>query len=493
MKNKKLLGLVILPLTLALTSCGLFDMFKQLEELTYKSLDEFFEKNNYTGTESVSSFNSIMREHVHQWDHTVQTYTNTSDTDVTDYSPRGDSILYDDDATIIRSKHSELFYFFHDSTNYFLKYSFEEVDPIYVEMDNTLKFAYYGEFNRHDMDEEHQNTLKMHIYEDGYLFVSFKNTMIYASKDLDAFYINVDNSNVFQNYDGSFTVPTSELLTSALADAPSSREFNIPIPEGYEQKIYHKDYLDSDDNHFIAYDVILPYVDILDYVALIKSSGLEIYQGEYHPLFDLDGIRGGEYIFYDLDHEYCVHLQYEYPIAVIIGDNNYGVRMRVQRAKYQFSYFGETPNTQDDWTQSDKDKMMECYGYVLPFINLGRHYSVSTVKRANGEHPLISPLDMDVKCYWITDSFYKDLITESYGELLEKDGFHFYEPPSDQEARIAWKDSEDVKYAEMYINDELDLSIKFMFDDIYGNTIKIFKTSELLSWHNMANEDDTNS
>ena len=474
-----------------LSGCNLSKMFKALEELSYKSLDEFFKKNNYTETKVNSEFNPIMQDHIYFWSERVQTFTNTSNTDIVHCSPRSDTINYIGgyNQVTIRSRYSENFTVWTRNNTDILRYENEDGVKVYVYKDLSRKYV-DDEGYLVEMDDEHSSLIKVHEYNDGYLFKTCKNFMFYVDKALDNYYFNIDGTKTFTNYGVSITLPDSDLLSEGMNAFGNYEKFTLPLPANYSNGIYHKDYLDEDDGHWIAYDVILPYADILQYVQTVKDAGLEIYRGENHPLFDFDGAeKGGEWVFYDKNHEFVVHLEYEYPIATVLkgkDSSNYGVRMRVQRAEEKFSYFGSTVNTQTDWKETDKQTMMNSYGIVLPFVNLGRRYHVEGTLRANGEHPLTSPLDMDVKCYWIFDNFYKDVITETYGEKLVQAGFVEYVPPADIQA---WKDSEDVKYAECYINDELDLAIKFMFDDIYGNTIKIFKKSEMLSWHNMAKDD----
>ena len=462
------------------------DLFKTINQFTYKSLDEYFKKNNYTESKTSSEFAPIMQDHIYFWSKTVQTFTNSDRTNDIYYSPKGDYIEFVGgyDQVNVRSRYSESFVIWTKSANDTLL-RYENEDGAYVYLNKDLSEKYKDEDGYLvDMDEEHSSYLKVHEYQNGYLFKTTKNFMFYSDKTLQNFYINVDDTKTFTNYSGSITLSDSELLTEGLSQAKPYSKFVLPIPEGYSNGIYHKDYIDEDDDEWVAYDVILPYLDGKEYAEFIENSGLEIYRGEYHPYFD--AINGGEWVFYDKNHEFVIHLEHESAIAVVIGKNTSGTRMRIQRAESKFSYFGSTVNTLTDWSDSDKQTMMNCYGIVLPFINLGRVYHVNNYKRPNGEHPMLSALDMDVECYWIFDNFYKDVISKTYGPLLVQAGFTEYVPPEDIKA---WKDSEDVKYAECYINDELDLAVKFSFDDIYGNMIKVFKKSEMLSWHNMAKED----
>ena len=467
-----------------LTSFSGCSIINTLSNNIYKSLDDYFKKNNYTETKSADEFNSIMQKHVYFWQKKIQTYTNTSRSDEVCYSPQSDSIIHFEEAGqyTIRSRYSEQIVVLTNSDYYRITYEFEDDDKVYWLADGSFVYANPETGYLEPVDEKHENVLKMHEYNDGYLFVTNKNFMFYFNKDYSKYYINTKDTNEFTNADGSIYIPQSDLLNDTLSKLPKKQLFTLPLPKGYSNAIYHKDYVSEKDNEWIAYDVILPYIQAVDYVKLIKEQGLEIYRGEYHPIYAMGGENGGEWVFYDRNHELKIHLEYENPIAVTLKSDNYGVRMRIQKAEEKFCYYGQTVTSATDWTDEEKKTMTDNFGIVLPFEQLGRRLHFSG-KRANGEMPLESALDMDVECYWIFDNFYKDVITESYGDKLIEAGFRKYEEPKDKDELQKWKDSEDVKYYECYLKEDLDLAVKFLFDDIYGNTIKVFKISELKSWH----------
>ena len=460
-------------LTLCLTSC---EIFKTINSLIYSSLDEYFSKNEYSKTKSASTFNREMQNRVYFWSEEIRTYTNTTSQNRVVYSPRSDSIVYYQDANqiTIESKYSEKFNLFTDDVgNTLLTYEFEDDPKIYVHKDLTMNIT--GE------------TLKLQEYESGYLFVTQKDFMFFYKLEDKEVYLCVDGTSTFTNYQKSYSVPTSDLLSTTLAKYGRRELFTLPIPSSFDKYIYYKDYMGSDNDKWTALDVILPYVDILDYVSFLKESGVEIYRGEYHGILELDKTRGGEWVFYDSNHELKVHLEYENPIAVTQKDsNNYGVRMRIQRATSTFSMFGISLNKKTDWSNSDKEFMTQTFGRTIPFINMGRHVHFNHTPRENGEHPLTSALLMDVKCYWIFDNFYKDVITETYGDKLVAAGFTKYEPPESintSEGYNEWEYSKDYVKYECYLDEAHDLAVKFLFDDIYGNTIKIFRISEMKAWY----------
>ena len=173
---------------------------------------------------------------------------------------------------------------------------------------------------------------------------------------------------------------------------------------------------------------------------------------------------------------------------------DYGVQLHVMPMGMKTASYGRTVNTQTDWLEDEKTFMQNTFGTALPFINLGRHYRWDKNKRDNGEHPMVSALEMDSQCYWCFDNFYKDVITDKYGDILEAAGFRAYACPvtkqSDREAIKQWEYSEDVKFYECYLNDDLQIAVKFGFDDIYGNYIKVFNYADLIPWHASLDENE---
>ena len=486
MKTKRTICLFIASL-LALTGCELFNI---INNLFYDSFDDYIQKNNYQEI-SASSFNDLLKEHMYFWSKEIQTYANTDSVDTRYYSPQSDNILevIDNNQTTIYSRYGErIVVMYGESNTTPVRYYFED-DPEVV-VNNELNIFYVDDNSmRQEMDAAHEYLFKCHIYEDGYLFVTQKNFMFYLSKDFKEYYINTNDTATFTNYDKQIVVPESELLTATLEALPDKEKLYFPIPENYEGSIYAKDNVDEEDGHYISYNVLIPNVKASEYVKLLQQNDLEVYRGECHPMFDIGADEGGEWIIYDKNQEFATHLQFDTSYCAVKGsdEKNWGVELNIQKAESKFSYYGKTVNTQTDWTDDEKAFMEQNYGFVLPFVNLGRRYHVDKQKRAHGEHPMTTPLNFDAKCYWVFDNFYKDVITETYGTKLEAIGFNLYETPVTKESPLEeirdWKNSEECKYYQMYLNTELDLGVKFYFDDIYGNTIKIFKLSEIHAWN----------
>lgn len=488
---------LLLPLIGVMTLSGC-DIFQKILDMYYPDLETYFAENNYTDSSDVNHFNGVMKDHVYFWSKRIQTYTNSDNSDIVYDSPRGDHITHYErnEQFTIYTRNAETIIIMYDEGNSApIRYQSEQGDQVRLKNDGKLYYLSPSNYY-YEMDEEHSHILQFQQDDNGYLFVSQYNFMLYVSKDFKKFYINTENTATFTNYEGSVTVPESELLNTSLTKCQNREDLFIPVPKDYTNHIYHKDYYDSNDSTvWAAYDVVFPLMKAVDYVNFLKEKGFEVYRGEYHELFSLDGENGGEWVVYDQNHEFNIHLQYSNPIALLKNSQpSYGVQLHVQRAEMTFSYYGLTINEQTGWKDDEKSFMQETFGRELPFINLGRHYRVSKTKRWNGEQPLESALDMDVECYWINDNFYKDVITDKYGKLLESAGFTKYIPPitegSSYEEKKAWKYSEECKFYECYLDNEHDLAVKFLFDDIYGNTIKIFKQSEMLEWSHSLDESD---
>ena len=484
---KGLKKLIVLPIlaTITLTSC---DLFNKILNLLYKDVYEFYKKEGYAETKSLDDFNKLLQDKMYTWSEKNITYQNTGNTDTFYYSPHGDYISFDERYTqiTVNSRFGERYAFFYGEDRATkLSYTFEENDKLVIHEGTMYYLDSQG--YRQEMDQDHLQVLRMQEDDNGYLFLSGTGFMCYAKKDFTKIYPYIQCHNRFEFENETINVPESALLTEGLSKYTDEPKLALPLPKDYQDAIHHKDYFNSD-NEWYAYDVIIPNIKPLEYIPLLKENGFEVYRGEYREMFELDGENGGEWIVYDSTLSVAIHLQYANPICVAKdGKDNFGVQLHVMHMETRTASYGRTVNTQTDWQDDEKTFMQETFGTVLPFINLGRKYGFDKKKRANGEHPMVSALDMDTECYWCFDNFYKDVITDKYGELLESAGFRAYICPvtkqSDRDAIKEWEYSDDVKYYECYLNDELEIAVKFGFDDIYGNYIKVFKYADLIPWH----------
>ena len=151
------------------------------------------------------------------------------------------------------------------------------------------------------------------------------------------------------------------------------------------------------------------------------------------------------------------------------------------------SVFERTTN--ETWDSYDIENMKSWYdgtidGTAVPFIPLGSDYYVPTMQSSARPNALDGTLAYHHQCYNITDGSNKYFL-DGYDEILEANGFHKYVPNydlSNLEEKSAFHDTEESKYVNCFINQEKNIAIKYYFDINNGNTIRVFKLSEMKSW-----------
>ena len=138
--KKRSMFLLLTSLSMCLCSC---EIFNTISSLVYSSLDEYFSKNEYSKAKSTSTFNREMQEHVYFWSEEIRTYTNTEKTNKVQYSPRGDSILYDEDygQITVRSKFGEEIYYFTKESASLLHYQYEDNPKVYVRQNLSIEYV----------------------------------------------------------------------------------------------------------------------------------------------------------------------------------------------------------------------------------------------------------------------------------------------------------------------------------------------------------------
>ena len=153
-------------------------------------------------------------------------------------------------------------------------------------------------------------------------------------------------------------------------------------------------------------------------------------------------------------------------------------------------YFNEKERTtNEDWDSFDKENMSQWYDGTIdatkiPFIPLSENYYVPSIKSLARSNALDGTLAYHHECYNITDNSSKYFL-DGYDQILEENGYHKYEPNydlSNPDEKSAFFNTEESKYINCYINEEEDIAIKYYFDVINGNTIRVFKLSEMQSW-----------
>ena len=120
----------------------------------------------------------------------------------------------------------------------------------------------------------------------------------------------------------------------------------------------------------------------------------------------------------------------------------------------------------------------------VPFPQIAKSYGVTKIMSYAHEGLMDGTLKLHSQCYNITDNS-PVYFLDGYDQKLEAAGFHKYVPAYDLstfEGRSAFQKIEECKYVECFINDEEDIAVKYYFDVINGNTVRVFKKSEMKSW-----------
>lgn len=316
---------------------------------------------------------------------------------------------------------------------------------------------------------------KISVYpdENGYLFITDSNYMIYFIKDVSRFYINENNTAFFAYGYERFEVPSSEALSSALNSLGSYRKFYLPSPGINIDTLLIKDYVVS--GKTIGVKVFFGDILPLDYIAILRNNNYEVALNEYYGLF-APNYEGNDNVWLATDKNsefiFTINLgwllSYGNGTEITIYQNN----LKVQNGT------AVTENT--DWTETEKQNMSETYGGIVPFTTLGANYNVGLSLKNNGDSPSYSNLGS--MCYEISDGYYRYLLA-NYGQSLEENGFHLYQAPVDFESEYEdlfnWWFSEESKYYNCYINEASDIAIRFRYDRIKGNLIQVFKYSQM--------------
>ena len=471
----KLISVALVALTLS--SC---DLLNKLTKEDYSGYEEYFEKevkyNKYT---DMASLNNDIANDAYFW--TIYESNNAT----TYYT--GKSIM------VMIYKNSDL-----------VNIRFTDGNNIRIEKKNDVTtFETSNPFNgysvKYNASTEQktavgsisENSLDVAKDNDGYLVVAFEKYMFYVNKDLKNVFVNEKNTNVFQGYETTKTVPNSTLLTDTLASLGADQRLQLPAPAQEYEIWFGMDYYKEKKSHTTAY---LAGVKPEDYVKVLENNGYTVIRSYEDPFYAFYGDRGGYWYCYDEKQEIELIISLQFYLYTSNLGKTYGPWENTCIWMYQMKrgYFGDKEKTTDtDWSAADKQVMATWYNGSIdctkvPFIQLGHGYSVPSADSMSYAHTglLDGTLKLHSQCYNIRDNstvYYLD----GYDEILEANGFHKYEygcDLSDYEQKKAFQDKEDCKYAECFINDEEDLAIKYYFDVDFGNTIRVFKKSEMKSW-----------
>lgn len=377
--------------------------------------------------------------------------------------------------------------------------SFIDGTSLYIRVKNDEVIAsindYYAEINittgEKTIEPGHEDDLDVAEDNGGYLIVSYQKHMIYVTKDFKKAYINENNTKVFQGYEETKIIPESDLLNNTLAALGEDERVKLPAPGDEYEIWYGMDYYHEHKSHGTAY---IADVHPEDYAKVLKQNGFTVIRSWEDPFYTFYGDDGGYWYCYDENEEISVILSLQNYLYTNSKGKTYGPWENTNIWFYRMStgYFGEKRRTTNEgWTDYDKERMEGWYDGTIdatkvPFIQLAESYMIPRKDLMTSAHYglMDGTLKLHSKCYNICDNspYY---FLDGYDEILESNGFHKYVPQydlSNSDEKKAFENTEECKYVECFINDELDIAIKYYFDISSGNTIRVFKKSEMKSW-----------
>ena len=379
-----------------------------------------------------------------------------------------------------------------------MSFSFQSGGTLNVREKDGAFQAYTGEFVYIDEDgnkslatEENLKNIEMAKYDDGYLFFVYQYNLVFVGKDYKTFYVCEDNSKTFVGKDGSTkTIGDSELLTSSLQKLGSEKRIELPAPSSGDYEIWSGiTYYKGNPSHYDAY---IAGVSPQEYAEVLKHNGYVVTRSYEDPFYTFYGENGGYWFATDQKLEMKVILKYQDYLYTSPLGKTYGPNKNTVIWFYHIldaSPKAVQASTKTDWDDYDKTSMANWYDGTIdatkiPFPQIAGTYMVPKLTSYAHTGLMDGTLKLRSECYNITDSSPVYLLN-GYDEKLEAAGFHKYKPSYDlttNEGKSAFKQTEDCKYVECFINDEADIAVKYYFDINMGNTIRVFKKSEMKSW-----------
>ena len=458
-------------MTINMSACSLIPLPK-----SYSGYEEYFEKElKYTKYTDVNALNAAISESSYFWSKDEATkYTAY-------YTAKSDLVMvYKDEPKVLVS--------YIDGTS--IDFRVKNNDVL-IETDKDV--SYNATTEEIDVGDGELDDLKVAKDSGGYLVVTYGRHMLYVTSDLKNFYVNENNTNVFQGYESTKTIPSSTLLTETLAALGADQRLCLPAPSNQYEIWYGLDYYKEKPSHGTAY---IAGVHPKDYVEVLKNNGFTVIRSFEDPFYAFYGEYGGYWYCYDAKEEIKMLVSLQFYLYTNSSGKNYGPYENTNIWFYRTreGYFGENQITEnEDWTSAEKEIMAGWYDGTIdaskvPFIKLGQKYSVPNATTMSSAHEglLDGTLKYGSKCYNITDNS-RVYRLDGYDEVLEANGFHKFDPQCDlsvYEQKYAFSKTENSKYINCFINDELDIAIKYYFDVNFGNTIRVFKKSAMESWNN---------
>lgn len=466
---KRLFRLLFIPLLgFTLTSC---DILGDLGGSGYSGYEQYFtEEKHYTKYTNMASLNEAISDTAYFWsmndssDYTAYYTGKNIMIMVYKNKPMVSVRFTDGKDLLIREKHETLVF---------------ETDEVEIDEDGEKTVFVTGE----------DSSLDVEIDEEGYLVVAYQKYALYVTKDLQTVYVNETNTNVFQGYNETKTINNSVLLEKTLESLGQEKRLTLPAPGENIEIWYGEDYYKDEISHTSAY---IAGVSPMEYVEILKENNFTVIRSYEDPFYAFYGENGGYWYCYDEQEEIKLLINLTYYLYVNNSGESFGPYENTVISFYHMTtgYFGEKERTTNkEWSSYDKEIMSEWYDGTIdatkvPFIPLSQGYSIPSFKSFARSISLDGTLAYHHECYNIRDNSNKYFL-DGYDQILEENGFHKYVPNydlSDPDQKLAFLNTEESKYINCYINQEEDIAIKYYFDVFNGNTIRVFKLSEMKSW-----------
>lgn len=474
--NKRI-RLFVLPIITLLSSCSINDL---IGIKTYSGYEEYLKNDlNCTKYEDVASLNDAIKSSAYQWtsgrsDSSKYSYYYTShNLMVLAYDDYTYSISSTEGLTLLVGKRSNCIAYCYGATS---------TPDLYLREDGSVTTS-----GGAIASDEYKKDFNAYIYDNngGYLFVLNGKHLIFLNGDKSEFYVS-------ENYTSTFTgpnkttrvVPTCDLLTNTL-EALTFTTLALPNPGGDKFEAWGREVTYKDT--FSNYTVYLAGVDPLEYIPVLEANGFTVIRSSDDIIFlPFYGERAGSWLIHDEKGELKGALSFQDYLYTSPKGETFGPKFNTQISFYKArsGYVdGRELTTRTDWTDSEKTTMRNWYdgsfNTVIPFHKLKNGYNVPTSLSRASEDLFGGALMIGQECYKIWDESI-DYYLDGYAETLEANGYHKFVPSYDlstAEGLRAFKNSDESKYYECYINEEADVAIKFSFSFNDGNVIKVFKKS----------------
>ena len=475
--NKSFKFISIALVAVALSSC---DFLNKLVKESYTNYEDYFTQElHYKKYTDITAFNAEIDNSSYFWTkNESEKYNNTTyytgkSFMISVYNNKNDVYVYSNDGESVEAS---------------------EKDGV-VKFESSGVIIENGEKRRKSGADE-LDELEMSEDNDGYLVVAYKKFMFYVTKDFKKVYMNEKNTNVFQGYSDTKTIPTSVLLTNTLVDFGADQRLQLPAPAETYEIWYGVDYYKEQPSHGTAY---IAGVHPKDYVKTLEDNGFTVTRSFEDCYYAFYGWDGGYWYCYDEKEEVELYVSLSQYLYTSELGKTYGPlnNTKIWVNQMNKGYFGEKEQTKNEaWDNSDLNNMADWYdgtidASAVPFVKLGKGYSVPVASNMSYARNgiLDGTLAYHEKCYNIFDSspYY---FLGGYDEVLEANGFHLYEPEHDgkkydltnSKDKADFYGFDESKYVNCYINSEKDIAVKYYYDITWGNTIRVFKASAMNSW-----------